>query len=223
MNSGTLARNVKNARNNVRKEIGSGRFPIWVRLADVSTRSAVTDGRFHLFYFSFLLLLSKSLNSVDGTRFSVIKDLLSTRSAVPIEGTLHEQQCIPNRGNHITGGDKMPKAPSLVADFSGHKTVKVQIDDMSRPESFENEAERLVNIIAADPYLHSAAGKGKIILILPGLSVLASAILSEFHGRYGYFPNVRWYLRNSETGEFTVSKRTLDLQKLRFTARSKRQ
>ncbi|MHA1488569.1 MAG: CRISPR-associated protein Csx15 [Promethearchaeota archaeon] len=114
----------------------------------------------------------------------------------------------------------MPFKKNKIIDFSGHKAVKINIDDMSNPLSFEMEAMRLCNLIEDDNENKKAAQAGKIVVILPGLSVLSSCFLAEFHGRFGYFPKLKWYLRNAKSGEFTISSKEMDLQKVRYTARS---
>jgi len=113
------------------------------------------------------------------------------------------------------------KKPILI-DFSGHQDIKVSVEDMADPFSFMAEAMRIVDLIENDSEWLKAAQSGKVVLILPGLSTLACAILSEFHGRYGYFPRIKWYIRNAKTGEFVVSKKSLDLQKIRYEARTLR-
>jgi hypothetical protein len=105
-------------------------------------------------------------------------------------------------------------------DFSGHGEVKVQVDDMSDPTSYIYEAERLLSLLS--PEAEDEARKGRLTMILPGLSVLAGTILAVFHGRFGHFPFLKWKLRDSESGEFGDTKKRIDLQMLRNESRKGR-
>lgn len=114
---------------------------------------------------------------------------------------------------------RKPKETQVV-DFSGHGEVKVQVDDMSDPQSYIYEAERLLSILS--PEAEAEARKGRLTMILPGLSVLAGTILAIYHGRFGHFPFLKWKLRNSETGEFDNARKRIDLQMLRNESRKGR-
>jgi len=110
------------------------------------------------------------------------------------------------------------KAKELV-DWSGHADVHIEVQDMSDPKSFINEAERLMALVDGDPLLKAHARAGRITLVLPGLSTLAAVILAAWHGAYGYFPRIRWYVRDSKTGAFSLSTKHIDLQQIRYDAR----
>ena len=90
---------------------------------------------------------------------------------------------------------------------------------MSKPESFIQEAERLLALVESEPTLDALAHAGRIDLVLPGLSTLSAAILAAWHGRYGHFPRIRWYIRDSKSGTFSLSDKYIDLQNIRYEAR----
>jgi len=104
-------------------------------------------------------------------------------------------------------------------DFSGHGEHKLSVEHVADPACFQDEAERVVGMIEGDPAMEAAARTGRLVLIFPGMSTLALTLCALFHGKYGYFPRIRWYVQDRETGAFNISHKLLDLQKIRNTAR----
>jgi len=106
-----------------------------------------------------------------------------------------------------------------LVDWSGHGEVHIEVKDMAKPESFISESERLMSLIDSDPVLKASAVAGRVTLVLPGQTTLAAVILAYWHGRFGYFPRVKWYIRDAKTGQFALSDKTIDLQQIRYDAR----
>ena len=111
------------------------------------------------------------------------------------------------------------RSSKVIVDWSGHGDIHVEIQDVSKPESFINEAERLMALVDSDPKLKAHAVAGRVILVFPGFSTLAVIIAAYWHGRFGYFPKTKWYIRDSKTGQFSLSTKTIDLQEIRNQAR----
>jgi hypothetical protein len=63
-----------------------------------------------------------------------------------------------------------------------------------------------------------------LVVNLPGLAVVAGALLAELHGRVGHFPTVL-HLRGNREGAATVYEvaELVNLETLRHEARSRRQ
>jgi hypothetical protein len=112
---------------------------------------------------------------------------------------------------------KKPKSLDIILDLSGHKTHKVQVDNMADPYSVLTEAHRLVGLIEADPTFRDYASIGKLIVILPGLSVVSAAFIAVYHGKFGHFPMILWYLKTADG--FEISDAGLDLASVRIDAR----
>jgi len=109
-------------------------------------------------------------------------------------------------------------SPEIVLiDLSGHSDFKIDVKNMSNFQSYIDEALRMFDSFSKTDL--TACRTGKVILILPGLATLTATFMSLFHGRFGYFPRIKWYIRNSETGQFQISDSFLDLQHIRNKSR----
>ncbi len=107
-------------------------------------------------------------------------------------------------------------------DLSGHGEIKIDVRNVASREELEKEAQRLLDLIEEEGYWNALAKKGTIVLVLPGFSPLASVFLAKFHGVYGYFPKIRYYVRDQDTGAFELTRFTVDLQINRYNARRER-
>nr|URC17498.1 MAG: hypothetical protein [Lokiarchaeota virus Skoll Meg22_1214] len=104
-----------------------------------------------------------------------------------------------------------------IMDLSGHGAIPVEVDDLSDPSCLWSKANVLIWKIERDEKMRVLAKKKKIMLILPGHGTLAACVLAVFHGRFGYFPRIKWYHRKL-SGGFMVSTKQLDLQEIRDQA-----
>ena len=112
------------------------------------------------------------------------------------------------------------KVDKVLIDFSGHSDVKFAVENVADPNAYENVVAQLILIIQKE--YNEYAENGRVIVILPGFSQLAAAFLAAFHGFYGYFPEIKWYIQDRQTKTFDVSKRSIDLQKIRYEFRKMR-
>jgi len=95
--------------------------------------------------------------------------------------------------------------------------VKVQFDHF---QLFELQAQKLVESLGKPPRYWQTA---PILVVLPGLSVIAALLLAELHGRMGYFPTILRLrsIAGSMPPQFEVAE-IIGLNMVREVARTKR-
>jgi hypothetical protein len=95
--------------------------------------------------------------------------------------------------------------------------VKVQFDHF---QLFELQAQTLVESLGKPPRYWQTA---PILVVLPGLSVIAALLLAELHGRMGYFPTILRLrsIAGSMPPQFEVAE-IIGLNMVREVARTKR-
>ena len=120
--------------------------------------------------------------------------------------------------SHPLTDDQIDQILDMTGQLLGEVVdVKVQFDHF---QLFELQAQTLVESLGKPPRYWQTA---PILVVLPGLSVIAALLLAELHGRMGYFPAIL-RLRSivgSMPPQFEVAE-IIGLNMVREVARTKR-
>lgn len=126
-----------------------------------------------------------------------------------------------NFSHPLTDKQKEQLERLLDCDVNGHKLSVEQITcqmDIERPF-----AEQVVEMVDSCDVTPDEWQKIRFVVVLPALSTAAALLLSELHGRCGYYPPAIRLKKKADTlpPEYVVAE-ILDLDSQRQLARSKR-
>jgi len=122
--------------------------------------------------------------------------------------------------NHYFEEAFYTKENKILINISGHDTFTFQVKDIKNPNSIIEVVEEIIKHITLNKIFFEACKNGNSILVLPALPTLNAMILSAYHGIFGYFPSIKWYVKDKNG--FNLTNSDFDLQKLRDEFRKKR-
>lgn len=106
----------------------------------------------------------------------------------------------------------------------GNRIVTIAVDlsqeALGDPDQMKKECIALVADVLTDKAILGAVMAGRYLLVPPGLTAAAGAVIAALHGVSGHFPRIIWAFRGAEG--FATIKGNLDLQGIRETFRSRR-
>jgi len=116
--------------------------------------------------------------------------------------------------------DSEKKEENVLINLSGHDKITFQVSNIKDTNEITKVINELINHIINNSKWFEACKNGTSTLVLPALPILNSMFISAYHGLFGHFPTISWYIRD-ESG-FRLVNTTIDLQKQRDEYRKKR-